>query len=88
MKLYVGNFAYTMTESQLKDLFSPYGEVLRAIIITDHYTRQSKCFGYVDMASRGGGGRCIEELHGKVLNKRPLVVKEARTRDERRGLGW
>ena len=50
MKMYVGNLLYNMTENELKNLFSPYGEVLSSLIIKDQYTRQSKNIGYVKMA--------------------------------------
>ncbi len=88
MKLYVGNLVYNMTESELVDLFKPYGKVVGAKIITDHFTRQSKNFGYVEMESRGDGHKAMEKLDGKIINKRDLVVKKARPRDERLGSGW
>jgi RNA recognition motif-containing protein len=88
MKLYVGNLIHTMTESQLGDLFSLYGQVERALIITDHFTRQSKCFGYVKMFSIIDAERAVRRLHGKTVATRKLVVKHARPRDERLGNGW
>lgn len=77
MKLYVGNFIYATTENELKRLFSPYGSVANVRIIHDQFTRQSKCFGYVEMPVRGDGKEAISQLNGKKINKRSLVVKEA-----------
>ena len=88
MKLYVGNLIYTMTNSELGDLFSSHGSVVSASIINDHFTRQSKCFGYVEMLNKQDGHNAMKTLHGKKINNRPLVVKEARPRDEREGHGW
>lgn len=88
MKLYVGNLCYSMTETELDALFSPHGEVLKVNIIRAHYTRQSKGFGYVQMADRQEGCIAMETLHGAEFNERLLVVKEARPRDERFGLPW
>ena len=88
MKLYVGNLIHTMTEQELKILFSDHGAVDRVQIITDHFTRQSKCFGYVEMQCREEASKAVEMLHGKTINKRLLVVKKARPRDERRGRPW
>ncbi len=78
MKLYVGNLHYSMTEIELGKLFSPYGSVLKVNLISDHYTRQSKCFGYVQMADSKEGYSAIQDLHGtRINNDRFLVVKEA-----------
>jgi RNA recognition motif-containing protein len=88
MKLYVGNLAYYMIESDLDKLFSCYGPVEHVRIITDHYTRQSKNFGYVVMKTREGGFRAMANLDSMRINDRDLVVKEARPRGERMGLGW
>ncbi len=88
MKLYVGNLTHTMTEPDLKELFSCHGLVTKAQIITDHFTRQSKCFGYVEMLSSKEATAALEMLHGKAVNERSLVVKQARSRDERQGRPW
>ncbi len=88
MELYVGNLIYTMTDSDLRTLFSSHGSVVSARIINDHFTRQSKCFGYVEMLNRDDGHQALKTLDGKNINNRPLVVKEARPRGERQGNGW
>ena len=77
MKLYVGNFAYATTESELMELFAQQGSVVNVRIIHEQFTRQSKCFGYVQMLTQGGGENAINALHGKIYNKHPLVVKKA-----------
>jgi len=88
MKLYVGNLTYTMTNLELGNLFTPHGSVVSARIINDHFTRQSKCFGYVEMLHATDGQKAIKTLNGKTISNRQLVVKEARSRDERLGRGW
>lgn len=77
MKLFVGNLCYTMSETALGNLFKSHGKVLRVNLITDHYTRQSKCLGYVEMANKTDGVDAIQTLHETNLNDRTLVVKEA-----------
>jgi len=77
MKMYVGNLIYNMTEDELKNLFTPFGEVLSSHIIKDHYTRQSKNMGYVKMAIPEEAKMAARELNGKKINNRHLVVKEA-----------
>jgi RNA recognition motif-containing protein len=77
MKMYVGNLIYNMTENELKNLFSPFGEVLSSLIIKDQYTRQSKNMGYVKMAVYEEGQKAVEELNGKEIYNRNLIVREA-----------
>jgi len=77
MKMYVGNLIYSMTEKELKNLFTPFGEVLYSRIITDHYTRQSKNIGYVKMAVKEEGKRAVEGLNGKNINDRNIIVRKA-----------
>jgi len=88
MKLYVGNLNYTMTETEISSLFSAHGKVLKVNLVCDHFTRQSKCFGYVQMADRKAGKIAMKALDGRKINDRQLVIKEARSRDERDGLPW
>lgn len=88
MKLYVGNFTYTMTEPELKEMFSLHGRVESVKIITDHFTRQSKCFAYVEMKNSKDALRTVEMLHGTSIDQQVLVVKEARSRDDRQGRPW
>ena len=88
MKLYVGNLCHTITETDLDNLLSPHGSVLKVNLIRDHFTRQSKCFGYVQMGAEEEGRNVIQALHGTKLQDRPLVIREARTRNERRGHPW
>ena len=77
MKMYVGNLIYNMTEKELKNLFSPFGKVLSSHIVTDHYTRQSKNMGYVEMAISEEGNQAVKELNGKKINNRSIVVRKA-----------
>ncbi len=88
MKLYVGNLCRFVTEAQLTALFSSYGAVIRVFLIKDHHTRQSKNFGYIEMSNVKDGRDAVAGLDGQSINQRLLVVREARSRDERRGQAW
>lgn len=77
MEIYVGNFAYATTEQELEKLFSVHGVVDTVHIVTDHYTRQSKCFAYVEMQRRKDGEQAIKMLHGSGLAKQKLVVRQS-----------
>ena len=80
MNLYVGNLSYDMSEENLRSEFSEYGEVQSAKIITDKFTGRSRGFGFVEMNSDDEGKKAMEELNGKDVDGRQLVVNEARPR--------
>lgn len=89
VKLYVGNLSYEVTESELNDLFTPFGTVESARIITDKFTGNSKGFGFVEMANREEATAAMNDLNGKTINNRAMVVNEARpqTKTPRSGGG-
>ncbi|MDP6297665.1 MAG: RNA-binding protein [Candidatus Marinimicrobia bacterium] len=80
MNLYVGNLSYDMSEENLRTEFAEYGEVQSAKIITDKFTGRSRGFGFVEMNSDDEGKKAMEELNGKDVEGRQLVVNEARPR--------
>ena len=80
MNLYVGNLSYDMSEENLRTEFAEYGEVQSAKIITDKFTGRSLGFGFVEMNSDDEGKKAMEELNGKDVDGRQLVVNEARPR--------
>lgn len=82
-KLYVGNIAWTVSESELKDAFAKFGAVEEAVIITDRETGRSKGFGFVTFSSDEEANEAVEEMNGKDLGGRRLTVNEARPKEER-----
>lgn len=87
VKLYVGNLSYEVTESELNELFSPFGTVESVKIITDRLTGNSKGFGFVEMSSRQEAQQAINELNGKTVRNRAIVVNEARPPSPRGDFG-
>lgn len=85
MKLYVGNLSYQMTDADLEAAFAAYGAVSSAKIITDRETNRSKGFGFVEFANRAEAEAAIENLNGKEVSGRALVVNEARPPKPRTG---
>lgn len=84
-KLYVGNLSYSVTNETLKELFSAFGTVESAEVITDKYSGQSKGFGFVEMSSDQEATDAIKNLDGKEHEGRDLKVNEARPKTERKG---
>lgn len=83
MNLYVGNLPYQVTETDIQDLFNPFGEVTSVKIIKDAGTGQSKGFGFVEMAHDNDGQAAMKELNGKPVQGREVTVNEARPQKKR-----
>ena len=86
-KLYVGNLSYSTSSSDLEQLFSQFGTVQSAQVISDRDTGRSKGFGFVEMGSDQEAQAAIQGLHDQDHGGRPLTVNEARPREERGGGG-
>lgn len=84
-KLYVGNLSYGVTSEELEQLFSEYGTVSSAQVISDRETGRSKGFGFVEMDNEDEAAAAITALNGKQHNGRALTVNEARPREDRGG---
>ena len=84
MKIYVGNLAHEVTEEELQQEFTAFGEVMSASIVTDKYTGRSRGFGFVEMPKVSEGQAAITGLNGKTLKERTLNVNEARPRPDTR----
>lgn len=78
--LYVGNLPFTTTSAELQDMFSTFGEVVDARIITDRETGRSRGFGFVEMASEDEAQQAISELNESNVAGRRIVVNVARPR--------
>ena len=79
-KLYVGNLAFSTTSSQLEAIFTEYGEVADAQVITDRETGRSRGFGFVEMASNEGAQKAVSSLDGKSIEGRQWKVNVAKPR--------
>lgn len=82
-KLFVGSLAWATNDDQLKDFFAQAGTVVSASVIIDRETNRSKGFGFVEMSSDEEAKAAVDQLNGKELDGRAIVVNEARPREER-----
>ena len=81
MKLYVGNLPWSVDNSQLEELFSEFGSVISANVITDRDTKRSRGFGFVEMES--GAEDAIQALNDSEVEGRKLVVNESKPKEDR-----
>lgn len=84
-KLYVGNLAYGTDNNSLEAMFSSFGQVSSAQVITDRDTGRSKGFGFVEFGDARAAQAAIAEMNGKDIDGRSLTVNEARPREDRGG---
>jgi cold-inducible RNA-binding protein len=85
-KLYVGNLPYTIDESQLRELFSPYGEIEDLALIIDRETGRPKGFAFITFATQQAAEKSLE-LNGKDFGGRPLKVNIATEKPKSGGRG-
>ena len=62
MNIYVSNLSFDVQDQDLKEFFTPYGEVTSAKIITDRETGRSRGFGFVEMSDDEASRKAIAEL--------------------------
>jgi RNA recognition motif-containing protein len=88
MNIYVGNLNWNMTSDDLNNLFSPYGEVVSAKIVTDKFNNnRSKGFGFVEMSDDNAARTAISNLNDTDVLGRKIVVNESAPRKEGEGGG-
>jgi RNA recognition motif-containing protein len=83
MNIYVGNLAYSVTDDDLREAFSAFGEVERASVIMDRDTGRSKGFGFVEMPDNAQAEAAIGGMNEKDLSGRAIRVNEAKPREDR-----
>ncbi len=65
-KLFVGNLSWNVDDVALETIFSDYGKVLDAKVISDRETGKSRGFGFVTLASATEVNEAIKNLDGAV----------------------
>ncbi len=83
MNIFVGNLGPDVTETEIEQLFKPFGQVGSVQLVRELFTGKLKGFGFVEMPGKAHTRAAIAGLNGKELAGRPLTVNEARPRVER-----
>ena len=87
MNIYVSNLSFNTSDAELQDLFSQYGEVASAKVITDRETGRSRGFGFVEMPNDAEGKEAMAGLNNKEVEGRAMSVSVAKEREARTGGG-
>lgn len=81
MKIYVGNLPWSVDHAKLTELFSSYGEIEEATVISDKHSGRSKGFGFVTFKDDESAKKAISEMNDKEIEGRNLKVNEAQPFD-------
>jgi cold-inducible RNA-binding protein len=78
-KLFVGGLPFSTSNDQLRGLFTEYGEVVSATVVTDRDTGRSRGFGFVEMSTTESAEEAINRLNGRDYEGRRLQVEKAKS---------
>ncbi len=82
-KLYVGGLSYSVTDSQLEQLFAGQGKVESAKVVMDRDSDRSRGFGFVEMSTQEEAEKAIAALNGTQHEGRSLTVNMSKPREDR-----
>ncbi|MFW6096574.1 MAG: RNA recognition motif domain-containing protein [Chloroflexota bacterium] len=77
-KLYAGNLPFETTEKQVRELFSPFGEVYSVDMVLDSETNKFRGFCFVEI-EEDAAEEAIAALKGQKFNGRSIKVSYARS---------
>ncbi len=83
MNIYVSNLSFNVQDEDLKEFFTPYGEVTSAKVINDKLTGKSRGFGFVEMSDDTAAKKAITELNDASVDGRNIKVTEAKPKEDR-----
>ena len=87
MNIYIGNLPYSITDADLRETFSRFGEVSQVRLIGDKFSGESKGFGFVEMDNNSQADAAIQALNGTDMKGRNITVNQARPKTDRPSFG-
>jgi len=79
--IYVGNLPFNAGSDDVKNLFSPFGQVIDVRLVKDRRSKRFKGYGFVEM-NAAGAKAAIQQLDGNDYAGRTLRVNEAKKKGE------
>jgi RNA recognition motif-containing protein len=83
MNIYVSNLSFNVRDEDLKEFFTPFGEVSSAKVINDKATGKSRGFGFVEMPDDEASKKAIADLDGSTVDDRTIKVMEAKPKEDK-----
>eukprot|EP00111_Clytia_hemisphaerica_P002862 TCONS_00008097-protein len=75
--IFVGDLDDEITDTELKQAFDPFGEILNAKIVRDLTTQKSKNYGFISFSNKPDAEKAIRDMHGAMLKRRPIKTNWA-----------
>jgi RNA recognition motif-containing protein len=82
-KLYVGNLAFSVSDDELHQAFTSFGNISSARVVMDRMSGRSKGFGFVEMEDDQAADEAIAKMDGQTIGGRPVRVSEAKPQEDR-----
>lgn len=80
MNLVVKHLPSSYNAHYLEMLFEKFGEVTYAKVVYDRVTKEPTGTGFVEFSKEEDGLKAIEEMNGKEVQGKELLVEKARPR--------
>ena len=77
VEIYIGHISGTVTEDEVRKLFSVAGTVTSVHLVLEPGTSEYRGCGYVRMSTEDEARDAVGLLNGAMLGDRLIVVKEA-----------
>lgn len=79
VNIYVGNLALAVTEAELRQAFTAFGQVVSVNLMNDDYigSRRRRSYAFVEMALKSEGEAAVKGLDGQMLGGQAISVQEA-----------
>ena len=84
MNIYIGQLPYSVTEEELMEIFSEYGEIASLNLFKDRYSGQSKGFGFIDMPNNSEADQAIKGLNKSMIKGREIKVNQSEERRKKK----
>ncbi|XP_025052261.1 scaffold attachment factor B2-like isoform X2 [Alligator sinensis] len=76
--LWVSGLSSSTRATDLKNLFSKYGKVVGAKVVTNARSPGARCYGFVTMSTSEEATKCISHLHRTELHGKMISVEKAK----------